>query len=340
MKGEHLWKSKDNKVTFEGVQETNGEYKFKLTIAAGAALGSGNNASVIEATSNVTFAGVTQPMKITLSMPQTASYPEPVLKKMDAYWDGKVATFTPKYTIVDKTEEDEDGNDVTYKQVTAVNFTFDLANLFNDFTNAKDKITTQLGGVLELKGEWTDTKHPQAVTVNGQNVMFDKTKYDQSYGKVSVTARESYGGHEVNNLSGDLAVYNISGTMTQGQTAIEVSDLRGSYNAFTGWKWADVNGIVMWADGSADQKGYASNGLTMNGLSAPELVFANANDANNSYITITSKTEGTFEVANKDLKLSKDVVVRLRVKASSRWGAITGYDANNVITVTLKASGK
>ena len=125
--------------------------------------------------------------------------------------------------------------------------------------------------------------------------------------------------------------------MTQGKTAIEVSDLRETYHAFTGWSWADINGLTMWSEGSTNVESYLGNGLTMNGLAAPTLEFADANDPNNDYITIDNATAGTFSVKNKDLILVNDVVVRLRVKASSRWGAISGYDANNVITVTLKA---
>lgn len=329
--GNQVWNSTDGKATLTS-DATN--KRFILTIAAGAALGSGNNATTIQATPSVTFAGATQNMQITLTMPQTASYPNAVLQKADAYWSGNVATFVPTYTIVEVTN-----NNRTYKQVQAVNFTFDMANLFRNFTQSETEIETNRGGVLDLEAAWKNTSHPGAVTINNSSreVTFNKNSYETSYGNVEITAQETYGGHLSNDLSGALAIANISGTMTQGKTAIEVSDLRETYHAFTGWSWADINGLTMWSEGSTNVESYLGNGLDMNGLAAPTLEFADANDPNNDYITIDNATAGTFSVKNKDLILVNDVVVRLRVKASSRWGAISGYDANNVITVTLKA---
>lgn len=330
------WSSTNGKATLS-FDATND--RIVLTIAAGAAIGAGES---ITATPEVTLAGATTPMKITMTIPATASYPEKVLAKAAPLWNEAQtqAIFKPAYTITEVTLDAGTDKERTVQQVQNVGFTHNIEDLFSNYTDAQHEIVTNRGGVLELTAKWPDAQHPNAVAVNGHDVTFSLTNYDHSYGAVKMTAKETYGGHAIQDLSGDIIVQDISGSWTQGRVSLEITDLRAAYSAWQGCIWKDVNGLVMWQDGSTQSDNYNGNGLTMNGLAAPTLeVVDDEYKSNADYINLNTATgQFTFTQAAQQLVLQQDLIIHLRVKADSRWGTISGYDANNIIEIRVKAN--
>ncbi len=317
-------------LTIDGTNKT-----IYLTIDAKAAIGSGETITLVV---NVprTEGGADRKYTITYTVPATAKYPSESdnannrLVKADFFWteDGN-AIFTPKYSITPA-----QGN--TPAKVTAIDLTFDIKSLFSNYDAALKQIVTTLGGTLNV-----DATTAQGVTQSGTTVTFDKNSFNVNNGLPSVNANVSFGGHTVQDITGQIKVKNISGSWAIGKKALTITDRTKSHNASSGATWKDANGFTIWSDGAKVTTNYASgvDPFTLIGNTVPTYSIVNTNEVG-QYVTI-NKTTGvlTFTEDGKNLELVKDMVIKVQVKAASRWGDISGYgsDADNVITVTVPA---
>lgn len=155
---------------------------------------------------------------------------------------------------------------------------------------------------------------------------------------------------------------NASGSWKAGLTNVSFKNQSEVIPLAKDFAWSDMraDAKVMWKDGVTvvgdDSNGFASsvtNALDIYGLNSPTFVFCDVDGKNersdDKYLSLVATTTSTNSVAGtltirsevQGFDFKDDYEVYVKVKASSQWGDITGYDnAHSIIKVTIPTGVK
>lgn len=230
--------------------------------------------------------------------------------------------------------------DQTNKPST-INLDFDLSKLFIDYDKA-EKAIKDMGGVVKLAVEMNGAKGLDYA--NAPTLSYDKAKYVAGAKQPQVIATVTFGDKEYTKIVGTMDMTDLSGAWTAPTArAIDLSDKNITYDISKGFAWTDIDGRTMWKDGALVTKDFTNvnDPLAFYGLEAPTYKFVDKDgkDVETPYLEFVqnSPNKVQFTQTGKDFGFVTPVEVYVKVIAESRWGEIAGYNANNIIKLTIPA---
>ena len=175
---------------------------------------------------------------------------------------------------------------------------------------------------------------------------------------LGVSARVTLPGttEPLQDLYATITFPNASGSWKAGATDVAFKNQSEVIPLAKDFVWKDMrkDAKVMWKDGTTvvgdGSNGFASsvtNALSIYGLTAPTFVFCDANGKNersdDKYLSLVATTSsssvaGTLTIRSEvqGFNFQDDYVVYVKVKASSQWGDISGYNnATSIIKVVV-----
>lgn len=287
----------------------------------------------------VVFASADQARVITVKATIVVEYPE--IKKLavnENFWDvdnNKVG-FTPTL--------DDD------KKPTKITTEYTLSDLFTNYTEIRDAVKLIPGAKFTVTvPEWdkiNGIKYDDKSTVLKFEDAYDGLQIDgKTKAEVKVVATVSLAGvtEPLQEYSAVVSIKNISGSWVAGSFTASLNDKAATYKLADGFTWNDMRGKAMWKSGVEidDEEDFGNKTpLSIYKLSAPTFKFVDAQgkDTTCEYLTVNDKGELTFTTTGKGYEFIKPYTAYVMVVASSQWGEITGYNGNNIITVTIPAS--
>ena len=299
-------------------------------------------------------------LTINLTLPASAGYPTLTLKKAAGLWSGNAVTFKPdfKVTMAKKTVgEGEDAYTVEYPKFESVSYEFDVTRMYNDYSNVSTKITGN-GGDIDITATYDANKTKGVVDKNAgkqnETPVLVFTPKDYNGGSVSVNSVVGYGemtDAEKYKLNGTVTMKDMSGQWTLGKVVNDgaITDLTKTYVLTEGTTWKDGSDyhMLMWKDGVAvagegesypatlDNK--ATNGLIINGLSAPAIEVLDKDYAQYFEFGVDGNPmKFSFTDAARTIVFN-NMQVRIKIKVTTPWGGVPeGYnDATSIVTLTL-----
>ena len=240
-------------------------------------------------------------------------------------------------------------------KVSAVGDEFDAKDLFANYSELKKKVE-ELGAELVVAMENSVTGIEEVTTPKDDEIYkYLKDTYDGTPMKINIYI--DYNGHKEAENSCVVSTANLSGTWTNPTTMnLEVDNLSQTYNIAAGAQWKDIQGRLMWENGSEattspDYK-FKNSPFETNAdgyyLTAPtfKIVKVQGKDANTcEYIMSNTEFEKngtiTFTDAAKQLVFANPYEVVIRISADSPWGPINGLTDDYVdVTLTIKEGAK
>lgn len=228
-------------------------------------------------------------------------------------------------------------------QIEGIDFNMDLEKTFVDYTEDKNAVEN-LGGTVTAN--W-NIANPTGTTVVSNNtehtITIDKDKYVG--GALSFGTAIKWGSKTTHTYKANILVNGLSGSWTAPADRNKTIEDRSKTYKVTGFAWSDYFGNDMWVD-NKEQFGSIDDGyiyktapLTMWGLTAPTYKLQNPKDA--ELVKLNSTTgELSFTDEGRTWKPQTNYDIVIVVEASSRWGAISGYEGNNTFTFTLMKDAK
>ena len=221
-------------------------------------------------------------------------------------------------------------------RINSISWEMSLEGLFDDYTGTAGEITGDGGSVT-----WSALQ-PTGATFDGKT---HKITLDNTYNVHRVNDNKlGFGvtihyGVKTYPQSFDIAIQDISGTWTKGATRVELKDRNDELDLAKGYKWADKDGNVIWADGAVASFGtkddaYERNPFDVLGLSTPVFTL-DASAGHDKYATITPDGKLSLTETGKNWLSGKNVVLKVKVYVYSRFGSVQGYNANDVIEVPV-----
>lgn len=287
----------------------------------------------------VVFTSADQARVITVTATIVVDYPD--IKKLNVngtFWDdvnNKVG-FTPTLD-----------NDLKPTKITTE---YTLSDLFTNYKDVQTAVNAIPGAKLEITvPDWSKIngiKYNENTTVLTFQDAYDGLMDDnKTKAEVKVVAAVSLAGvsEPLQKYSAVVSIMNISGSWVAGQLAVSLDDKAATYKLADGFIWNDMRGKAMWKNGAEidDEKEFGNkNPLGIYKLSAPRFQFVDAQgkDTTCEYLEVNNKGELTFTSTGKGYAFIKPYTAYVMVVAGSQWGEITGYNGNNIITVTIPAS--
>ena len=273
------------------------------------------------------------------------TYPVTSIDWNTARWNGGTNVelqFLPQITM--------DGD-----KVDKVGNLFNAKDLFANYNELKDKVES-LGAELVVAMENSVTGIEEVTTPKDDEIYkYLKDTYDGTPMKINIYI--DYNGHKEAENSCVVSTANLSGTWTNPTTMnLEVDNLSQTYNIAAGAQWKDIQGRLMWENGSEattspDYK-FKNSPFETNAdgyyLTAPtfKIVKVQGKDANTcEYIMSNTEFEKngtiTFTDAAKQLVFANPYEVVIRISADSPWGPINGLTDDYVdVTLTIKEGAK
>ena len=269
--------------------------------------------------------GRTRTSVINVVLPATATYPktQSFTQDMNLWETATMARFYPTYERVNG-------------RINSISWEMSLEGLFDDYTGTAGEITGDGGSVT-----WSALQ-PTGATFDGKT---HKITLDNTYNVHRVNDNKlGFGvtihyGVKTYPQSFDIAIQDISGTWTKGATRVELKDRNDELDLAKGYKWADKDGNVIWADGAVASFGtkddaYERNPFDVLGLSTPVFTL-DASAGHDKYATITPDGKLSLTETGKNWLSGKNVVLKVKVYVYSRFGSVQGYNANDVIEVPV-----
>ena len=318
-----------------------------LYIPTGANVNAGGNLVVtLYDGSSSTSGSTTQTDSYVIDVDYNAmTYPVTSIDWNTARWNGGKDVelqFLPQITM--------DGD-----KVDKVGNLFNAKDLFANYNELKDKVES-LGAELVVAMENSVTGIEEVTTPKDDEIYkYLKDTYDGTPMKINIYI--DYNGHKEAENSCVVSTANLSGTWTNPTTMnLEVDNLSQTYNIAAGAQWKDIQGRLMWENGSEattspDYK-FKNSPFETNAdgyyLTAPtfKIVKVQGKDANTcEYIMSNTKFEKngtiTFTDAAKQLVFANPYEVVIRISADSPWGPINGLTDDYVdVTLTIKEGAK
>ena len=318
-----------------------------LYIPAGANVNAGGNLVVtLYDGSSSTSGSTTQTDSYVIDVDYNAmTYPVTSIDWNTARWNGGKDVelqFLPQITM--------DGD-----KVDKVGNLFNAKDLFANYNELKDKVES-LGAELVVAMENSVTGIEEVTTPKDDEIYkYLKDTYDGTPMKINIYI--DYNGHKEAENSCVVSTANLSGTWTNPTTMnLEVDNLSQTYNIAAGAQWKDIQGRLMWENGSEattspDYK-FKNSPFETNAdgyyLTAPtfKIVKVQGKDANTcEYIMSNTEFEKngtiTFTDAAKQLVFANPYEVVIRISADSPWGPINGLTDDYVdVTLTIKEGAK
>ena len=269
--------------------------------------------------------GRTRTSVINVVLPATATYPEvqSFTQDMNLWETATMARFYPSYNRVNG-------------RINSISWEMSLEGLFDDYTGTAGEIRGDGGSVtwsaLQPRGARFDaTTHKLKL-----NNDYDVHRVNDNKLGFSVTIHY---GVKTFPQSFDLAIQDISGTWTKGATSVELKDRNEVLDLAKGYKWADKDGNVIWANGAVASFGtkddaYERNPFTVLGLTTPVFTLDDS-EGYDKYATVTSDGKLSLTQTGKDWLAGKNVVLKVKINVQSRFGTVQGYNANDVIEVPV-----
>lgn len=186
------------------------------------------------------------------------------------------------------------------------------------------------------------------LTYSNNTLTFDKTAFGKKDGTpadevVKMKVEVKFDTETVQSIEAPIAIAKISGSWVAGPKAVSLTDKTATVNLAKGFAWKDHRGYEMWKDGEAVTGGdhFAANtsGLSVYGLNAPTFTIVNEKGepvTEDKYLKVENG-KVSFTETGKKYSFANDYSIRVKVSATSQWGAISGYsESDNIITVTVK----
>ena len=330
------------KLIIDGTNQT-----IKLQITGGKFIVAGEK---ITATPTVMLDNNTEvKLTINLTLPATAGYPTLTLEKAAGLWSGNAVTFKPDFKVTMATKQVEQGDktvDVQYPVFQSVSHIFDVTRMYNDYANVKDDIT-KMGGTITITASIDANKTKGVTNTAGAGQTPQLTFTPASYNGGSVTVNSVVGYGEMTDaqkykLSGTVTMKDMSGQWTLGKVVNDgkISDLTKTYTLTSGTTWKDGSDyhMIMWQDGTTKSENYpSSNGLTVNGLTAPTIEVLDKDYAQYFDFGVDGNPmKFRFTDAARTIVFN-NMQVRIKINVKTPWGGVPeGYnDATSIVTLTL-----
>ena len=330
------------KLIIDGTNQT-----IKLQITGGKFIVAGEK---ITATPTVMLDNNTEvKLTINLTLPATAGYPTLTLEKAAGLWSGNAVTFKPDFKVTMATKQVEQGDetvDVQYPVFQSVSHIFDVTRMYNDYANVKDDIT-KMGGTITITASIDANKTKGVTNTAGAGQTPQLTFTPASYNGGSVTVNSVVGYGEMTDaqkykLSGTVTMKDMSGQWTLGKVVNDgkISDLTKTYTLTSGTTWKDGSDyhMIMWQDGTTESENYpSSNGLTVNGLTAPTIEVLDKDYAQYFDFGVDGNPmKFRFTDAARTIVFN-NMQVRIKINVKTPWGGVPeGYnDATSIVTLTL-----
>ena len=330
------------KLIIDGTNQT-----IKLQITGGKFIVAGEK---ITATPTVMLDNNTEvKLTINLTLPATAGYPTLTLEKAAGLWSGNAVTFKPDFKVTMATKQVEQGDktvDVQYPEFQSVSHIFDVTRMYNDYANVKDDIT-KMGGTITITASIDANKTKGVTNTAGAGQTPQLTFTPASYNGGSVTVNSVVGYGEMTDaqkykLSGTVTMKDMSGQWTLGKVVNDgkISDLTKTYTLTSGTTWKDGSDyhMIMWQDGTTKSENYpSSNGLTVNGLTAPTIEVLDKDYAQYFDFGVDGNPmKFRFTDAARTIVFN-NMQVRIKINVKTPWGGVPeGYnDATSIVTLTL-----
>lgn len=330
------------KLIIDGTNQT-----IKLQITGGKFIVAGEK---ITATPTVMLDNNTEvKLTINLTLPATAGYPTLTLEKAAGLWSGNAVTFKPDFKVTMATKQVEQGDktvDIQYPVFQSVSHIFDVTRMYNDYANVKDDIT-KMGGTITITAS-IDANKTKGVTNTadaGKTPQLTFTPASYNGGSVTVNSVVGYGemtDAQKYKLSGTVTMKDMSGQWTLGKVVNDgkISDLTKTYTLTSGTTWKDGSDyhMIMWQDGTTESENYPlSNGLTVNGLTAPTIEVLDKDYAQYFDFGVDGNPmKFRFTDAARTIVFN-NMQVRIKINVKTPWGGVPeGYnDATSIVTLTL-----
>ena len=330
------------KLIIDGTNQT-----IKLQITGGKFIVAGEK---ITATPTVMLDNNTEvKLTINLTLPATAGYPTLTLQKAAGLWSGDAVTFKPDFKVTMATKEVQQGDEtvkVQYPVFQSVSHVFDVTRMYNDYANVKKDIT-DMGGKITITAsiDANKTKGVANTAAAGQTPQLTFTPASYNGGSVTVNSVVGYGDMtdaQKYKLSGTVTMKDMSGQWTLGKVVNDgkISDLTKTYTLTEGTTWKDGSDyhMIMWKDGTTQSENYPlSNGLTVNGLTAPTIEVLDKDYAQYFEFGVDGNPmKFRFTDAARTIVFN-NMQVRIKIKVTTPWGGVPeGYnDATSIVTLTL-----
>ena len=330
------------KLIIDGTNQT-----IKLQITGGKFIVAGEK---ITATPTVMLDNNTEvKLTINLTLPATAGYPTLTLEKAAGLWSGNAVTFKPDFKVTMATKQVEQGDktvDVQYPVFQSVSHIFDVTRMYNDYANVKDDIT-KMGGTITITASIDANKTKGVTNTAGAGQTPQLTFTPASYNGGSVTVNSVVGYGEMTDaqkykLSGTVTMKDMSGQWTLGKVVNDgkISDLTKTYTLTSGTTWKDGSDyhMIMWQNGTTKSENYpSSNGLTVNGLTAPTIEVLDKDYAQYFDFGVDGNPmKFRFTDAARTIVFN-NMQVRIKINVKTPWGGVPeGYnDATSIVTLTL-----